>query len=40
MWFARPGGKRNGQFRDWHPASLAALVLNALLDRNGLDSIR
>ncbi|MHB1734889.1 MAG: hypothetical protein ACYCU8_15900 [Ferrimicrobium acidiphilum] len=25
-----PGGKRNGQFRDWHPASLAAFVLNAL----------
>ncbi len=32
-----PGGKRNGQFRDWHPASLAALVLGELSRRNGLD---
>jgi acetyl-CoA acyltransferase len=32
-----PGGKRNGQFRDWHPASLAAFVLNALTHRNDLD---
>jgi acetyl-CoA acyltransferase len=32
-----PGGKRNGQLRDWHPASLAALVLNSLRDRNHLD---
>jgi len=32
-----PGGKRNGQLRDWHPVSLAALVLNALVERNKLD---
>ena len=32
-----PGGKRNGQLRDWHPASLAAYVLNALIQRNALD---
>jgi acetyl-CoA acyltransferase len=32
-----PGGKRNGQLRDWHPASLAAFVLNALVQRNDLD---
>jgi acetyl-CoA acyltransferase len=32
-----PGGKRNGQFRDWHPASLAGFVLNALTHRNDLD---
>ncbi|MCU1364008.1 MAG: putative acetyl-CoA acyltransferase [Acidimicrobiaceae bacterium] len=31
------GGKRNGRLRDWHPGSLAAFVLNALADRNGLD---
>ena len=31
-----PGGKRNGQLRDWHPASLAAYVLNALIQRNDL----
>jgi acetyl-CoA acyltransferase len=34
-----PGGKRNGQLRDWHPVSLAALVLDALVDRNGLDPV-
>lgn len=32
-----PGGKRNGQFRDWHPVSLSALVLNSLIERNHLD---
>jgi len=32
-----PGGRRNGQFRDWHPASLAALVLRELASRNDLD---
>ena len=31
------GGKRNGQLRDWHPVSLAAHVLNSLVERNGLD---
>ena len=32
-----PGGKRNGQLRDWHPVSLAAFVLNTLVQRNDLD---
>ena len=32
-----PGGKRNGQLKDWHPASLAAHVLKALAERNDLD---
>ena len=32
-----PGGKRNGKLKDWHPADLAAYVLNALKDRNQLD---
>ena len=32
-----PGGKRNGKLKDWHPAALAAHVLKALEERNGLD---
>ncbi|MFW2380763.1 MAG: thiolase family protein [Acidimicrobiales bacterium] len=32
-----PMGKRNGQLSGWHPADLAAEVLNALADRNNLD---
>jgi len=32
-----PGGKRNGQLRDWHPVSLSAHVLNSLLERNHFD---
>jgi acetyl-CoA acyltransferase len=32
-----PGGKRGGQFRDWHPSSLAAYVLKSLLSRNQFD---
>ena len=32
-----PGGKRNGKLKDWHPADLAAHVLKALQERNGLD---
>ncbi len=32
-----PGGKRNGKLKDWHPAALAAHVLNALAERNDLD---
>lgn len=32
-----PGGKRNGQFADWHPADMAAEVLNGLVDRTGID---
>ncbi|MDQ1425007.1 MAG: acetyl-CoA acyltransferase, partial [Acidimicrobiaceae bacterium] len=32
-----PVGKRNGKLKDWHPAALAAHVLNALIERNDLD---
>ena len=32
-----PGGRRNGRLKDWHPADLAALTLNALAERNNLD---
>lgn len=32
-----PGGKRKGQFAGWHPADMAAEVLNALVDRTGID---
>jgi acetyl-CoA acyltransferase len=32
-----PGGKRNGKLKDWHPAALAAHVLKAIEERNGLD---
>jgi acetyl-CoA acyltransferase len=31
------GGKRNGKLSGWHPADLAAEVLNALVERNNLD---
>ncbi|MDQ8754695.1 acetyl-CoA C-acetyltransferase [Sphingosinicella sp. LHD-64] len=31
------GGKRGGALKDWHPADLAAQVLNALVDRAGID---
>jgi acetyl-CoA acyltransferase len=31
------GGKRNGKLSGWHPADLAAEVLNALVQRNDLD---
>ncbi|QGG96635.1 thiolase family protein [Actinomarinicola tropica] len=31
------GGKRNGKLSGWHPADLAAEVLTALAERNGLD---
>jgi acetyl-CoA acyltransferase len=32
-----PGGKRNGSLSGWHPADLAAEVLQALIQRNDLD---
>lgn len=32
-----PGGKRNGQLKDWHPADLAAHVLKELETRNSID---
>ena len=31
------GGKREGALKDWHPADLGAAVLNALIDRTGVD---
>lgn len=31
------GGKRNGRLRDWHPASMGARVLEAVVDRSGID---
>jgi acetyl-CoA acyltransferase len=31
------GGKRNGKLSGWHPADLAAEVLNALAERTGID---
>ncbi|WP_114226558.1 MULTISPECIES: acetyl-CoA C-acetyltransferase [Sphingomonas] len=31
------GGKRGGALKDWHPADLGAAVLNALVDRAGID---
>jgi acetyl-CoA acyltransferase len=32
-----PLGRRNGKLKEWHPVDLAAEVLNALVDRTGLD---
>jgi acetyl-CoA acyltransferase len=34
-----PLGKRNGKLRDWHPVDLAALTLEALQERTGIDPI-
>jgi len=31
------GGRRNGRLSGWHPADLAAQVIDALLDRSGAD---
>jgi acetyl-CoA C-acetyltransferase len=31
------GGRRGGKLAGWHPADMAAEVLNALVDRSGLD---
>ena len=31
------GGRRGGMLRDWHPADLAAQVLDSLIDRSGAD---
>lgn len=31
------GGKRNGKLSDWHPADLGAEILNAIVDRVGID---
>lgn len=34
-----PLGRRNGSLSDWHPVDLAAEVLKALSERNGLDPV-
>lgn len=31
------GGRRDGKLKDWHPADLAAQVINNLIDRTGAD---
>jgi acetyl-CoA C-acetyltransferase len=31
------GGKRGGALRDWHPADMAAEVLDAIVERSGID---
>ncbi len=31
------GGRRNGALRDWHPADMAGEVLNALVERSGIE---
>ena len=31
------GGRREGKLKDWHPADLAAQVINELIDRTGAD---
>ena len=31
------GGRRNGKLAGWHPADMAGEVLNALVDRSGID---
>jgi len=31
------GGKRGGALRDWHPADMAAEILDALVERSGVD---
>jgi len=31
------GGRRNGRLRGWHPADLAAVILDALVERAGAD---
>ncbi|GFE85564.1 acetyl-CoA C-acetyltransferase [Steroidobacter agaridevorans] len=31
------GGKRNGKLASWHPADMAGEILNALVDRSGID---
>ena len=34
------GGRKGGRLREWHPADLAAVVLNELMDRTGMDPNR
>ena len=32
-----PGGRKNGRLREWHPVSLGAAALDALVARSGID---
>ena len=34
------GGRRNGRLSGWHPVDLAAQVLNAVIDRSGVDPVQ
>ncbi|MFC0283466.1 acetyl-CoA C-acetyltransferase [Camelimonas abortus] len=34
------GGRKGGRLKDWHPVDLGAEVINALLDRTGIDPAR
>jgi acetyl-CoA C-acetyltransferase len=34
------GGRRNGKLSGWHPVDLAAQIINALVDRSGIDPAR
>jgi len=34
------GGRKGGRLREWHPADLASVVLNELVDRTGVDPAR
>ena len=31
------GGRKGGALKDWHPADMAARVLDALVERSGID---
>ena len=31
------GGRRGGALKDWHPADLGGAVIDALLERSGID---
>ena len=31
------GGRRGGALKDWHPADMAGRVLDALVERSGID---
>jgi acetyl-CoA C-acetyltransferase len=33
------GGKNNGRLREFHPISLGASVIDALVDRTGIDGV-
>ena len=33
------GGRRNGRLAGWHPADMAGEILNALVERSGIDPL-